>query len=290
MANTVEPPASNLASRSWARLMAPLREWEVPPAVGLSRRALIIEVCIVLFLSLGKSAWYSVLKLVEFYTRPDAGNLADQKVSMTGVFSYDRVWLDWLLHLSDFVFTLGPVALVAWLLYNSRTPVQQVWFRARDRSRIFLASDLGRAVAMATLVGTLGIGLYLASNAFGFAATITAGDPEQNLRYWVFMLVDSLETSILEECVVVGYFLVRLRQLGVGPGRALVGAAAFRGSYHLYQGPWGLVGNFFMGLAFGYLYARWGRVTPLIVAHFIMDGVAFMALAFLAPHLAWLPS
>jgi membrane protease YdiL (CAAX protease family) len=36
-----------------------------------------------------------------------------------------------------------------------------------------------------------------------------------------------------------------------------------------------------MGLVFGYLYKRFGRLTPLLVAHFMLDAVAFVGFALL---------
>ena len=60
---------------------------------------------------------------------------------------------------------------------------------------------------------------------------------------------------------------VRLRQLGFGYPAAIGLSRLLRGSYHLYQGLGGFfVGNLAMGLLFG-PYRRWGRVTPLVVAH-----------------------
>ena len=82
--------------------------------------------------------------------------------------------------------------------------------------------------------------------------------------------------------MVLGYVLVRLRQLGVGEWAAIGWAAGLRGSYHLYQGIGGFVGNFAMGLLFGWLYRRWGRVTPLVVTHFLLDVGAFVGYAVLA--------
>jgi membrane protease YdiL (CAAX protease family) len=63
-----------------------------------------------------------------------------------------------------------------------------------------------------------------------------------------------------------------------------------RGSYHLYQGAGGFIGNAVMGLIFGVLYRRWGRVTPMIIAHFLIDAVAFVGYALLAGHVSWLPA
>ncbi len=63
-----------------------------------------------------------------------------------------------------------------------------------------------------------------------------------------------------------------------------------RGSYHLYQGLGGFFGNLAMGLLFGWLYHRWGRITPMVVAHTILDVVAFVGFALLAGHVSWLPT
>ena len=66
-------------------------------------------------------------------------------------------------------------------------------------------------------------------------------------------------------------------------------SAVIRGAYHLYQGAGAFLGNAVMGLIFGYLYRRWGRVMPLIIAHFLIDAVTFVGYALLAGHVSWLP-
>jgi hypothetical protein len=45
-----------------------------------------------------------------------------------------------------------------------------------------------------------------------------------------------------------------------------------------------------MGVLFGWLYVRWGRVTPLVVAHTVLDVVAFVGYAVLAGRVSWLPT
>lgn len=57
----------------------------------------------------------------------------------------------------------------------------------------------------------------------------------------------------------------------------IVGSAILRGTYHLYQGIGPGIGNLLMGIIFGWAYHRWGRVMPLVVAHFLLDAVAFFA-------------
>jgi membrane protease YdiL (CAAX protease family) len=89
--------------------------------------------------------------------------------------------------------------------------------------------------------------------------------------------------------VVVGYLLSRLDRLGVRPAVAITISAVIRGSYHLYQGAGGFVGNAVMGAIFAVLYRRWGRVMPLIIAHTLIDAVAFVGYALLAGHVSWLP-
>jgi membrane protease YdiL (CAAX protease family) len=61
-----------------------------------------------------------------------------------------------------------------------------------------------------------------------------------------------------------------------------------RGAYHLYQGFGAGLGNVAMGLVFGYAWQRTGRLWPLIIAHGIIDAVAFVGYALLAHHLHWL--
>jgi hypothetical protein len=44
-----------------------------------------------------------------------------------------------------------------------------------------------------------------------------------------------------------------------------------------------------MGLIFARLYRRWGRVAPLLLAHALIDTVAFVGFVLLAGHVSWLP-
>ena len=103
------------------------------------------------------------------------------------------------------------------------------------------------------------------------------------------LILNAAQNGILEESLVLGYLIRRLDQLGWSPWRAIVFSAVLRGSYHLYQGFGGFVGNAAMGVIFGVLYKRWGRVTPMIIAHTLIDAVAFVGYATLHGHVSWLP-
>jgi membrane protease YdiL (CAAX protease family) len=70
--------------------------------------------------------------------------------------------------------------------------------------------------------------------------------------------------------------------MGISTNAQIVISALVRGSYHLYQGFGGFVGNFVMGLAFGWFYRRFGRLTPLVVAHFLLDAASFVGYALLS--------
>jgi membrane protease YdiL (CAAX protease family) len=72
--------------------------------------------------------------------------------------------------------------------------------------------------------------------------------------------------------------------------KSIVFSAVLRGCYHLYQGFGAFIGNAAMGLIFGYLYRRWGRVTPLIIAHTLIDTVTFLGYAALVGRVSWLPT
>ena len=93
---------------------------------------------------------------------------------------------------------------------------------------------------------------------------------------------------MLEEVVVIGYLFIRLRQLAWSPVAIVALSAVIRGSYHLYQGIGGFIGNLIMGVIFGLIYLRWKRVGPLVVAHTVLDIAAFVGYALIAPRVDWL--
>jgi membrane protease YdiL (CAAX protease family) len=101
-------------------------------------------------------------------------------------------------------------------------------------------------------------------------------------------LFAAVRASLIEEVIVIGYFFNRLSRLGFSIRSQILLSALLRGSYHLYQGFGGFIGNFFMGLLFGYLYQRWGRVMPLVVAHFLLDAAIFVGYSALKDVLTFL--
>jgi membrane protease YdiL (CAAX protease family) len=249
----------------------------------LARKLLIAEVLIVLALSLGRSGVYALVNLIASATAP--GTLSSQKAVLNGSLAPGRPWLDLTYQLLALFFGVVPVLLVGYLLTRSDDNPRSLWSSGVAEHR----RDALRGLALAAVVGGTGLAFYLVTYALGVNLTVVAEDlPSLWWRYPV-LLLSALQNALLEEFVVVGYLILRLRQIGLRDHWAIGTSALVRGSYHLYQGLGGFVGNAVMGVLFGWLYTRWGRVTPLVVAHTVLDVFAFVGYALLAGHVSWLP-
>ena len=142
------------------------------------------------------------------------------------------------------------------------------------------AQDLAKGVALGVVVGLAGIGIYLAAVELGVNRFVLPVPP---LGHWwtiPALVLNAVEAGLVEEVIVLAYLVTRLRQLSWTPVQAIAASALLRGSYHLYQGWGGFVGNLAMGTLFGLLFLRWGRRTwPFVVAHVLLDvgaGVGFI--------------
>jgi membrane protease YdiL (CAAX protease family) len=256
---------------------------ETLPEQRLTRRTLRDETLLVLALSLGASGVSALISFIGSVTKP--GGLKEQAATLNASAAPGRPWLDLAWQLFDIATDLVPVALVAHLLLREGQNLRTLGF---DRTRPL--TDLGRGAAVAAVIGSTGIAFYLAARGLGFNLTVVPEAlPDVWWKYPVLVL-SAVQNAVLEEIIVVGYLLRRLGQLGWTPGTALVASAVLRGSYHLYQGIGGFVGNMVMGVVFVLLYRRWGRVGPLVVAHSLLDIGAFVGYALLAGKVDWLPT
>ncbi|MFE7793145.1 CPBP family intramembrane glutamic endopeptidase [Streptomyces sp. NPDC057460] len=253
------------------------------PQEDVSRRILRSETVLVLALSLGASGVSALISFVGSLTKP--GALKEQAATLNSSYAPGRPWLDLAWQLFGIATALVPVALVAHLLIREGASLRVIGF---DRTRP--RSDLGRGVLIAAAIGSAGLAFYLLVRAAGFNLTVV---PESLPGVWwkyPVLILSALQNSVVEEVIVVGYLLRRLGQLGWTPMAALVASSVLRGSYHLYQGIGGFVGNMVMGVVFVLLYRRWGRVGPLVVAHALLDIGAFVGYALLAGKVGWLPT
>ena len=262
--------------------MIPEQDTGLPIAPPITRRLLGWETVVVFAVSLGGSALLAIISLIGSLTANKS--LHRQEALLVESLAPGRPWLDLTLQLANLLVNLAPVALVFYLLARSGESPSSIGLDAKRP-----ASDLARGAALATIIGGIGLGLYLAAFHLGVSLNVV---PENLPRIWwrtPVLILDGLQNGVLEEILVIGYLLRRLDQLGWSPAGAIAFSAVLRGSYHLYQGFGGFLGNAAMGVAFGILYRRWGRVTPFIVAHALIDAVAFVGYATLHGHVSWHP-
>jgi membrane protease YdiL (CAAX protease family) len=245
---------------------------------GEQRRTIRAEVLLVLGVSLGYSAVYAMVDLVGKLTANKA--LSSQATTLNPSQASGRVWLDLAFQLVGIFFGVVPAFLALHLMKQSGR-MDSMGFRTRQ-----VGFDLRWGVGLAAAIGIPGLALYLASRALGIN---TAVIPEALPAVWwtvPVLLLSAAQNALLEEVVVVGYLMNRLREMSWRVPMAVAASAFLRGSYHLYQGFGGFIGNAVMGIVFATFFVRFKRVAPLIVAHAILDSAAFVGYAFLHNHLA----
>lgn len=234
-----------------------------------SRSRLWWEVAIVLGLSLGQSAVYSVISIVAALTAPVA--LGDQTTALNPAQS-TREWLDFTYQLAGILFALVPVALALWLLWEpSVSAFRRIGFDLRRPGR-----DAAGGVLLLAVIGIPGIALYAVGRLLGITVEVQAA-PLDGYWWTIPMLVlSALRSAAEEEVIVVGYLFDRLRRIGWHDWWIIAASALLRGTYHLYQGFGSFIGNAVMGVVFGWCYKRWGRVMPLVAAHLLLDVISFV--------------
>lgn len=239
-----------------------------PPPV---RGRILAEIVIVLGLSLGMSALYSIVTLINRATYETP--LAEQTATI--VASRDsRPIFDLLYQLLGVASDLFPVALVCFVLWSATKPhLGRLGIDAKHPVR-----DTVFGLGLALPIGIAGLGIFLAGRALGIGVGISASNLTE--QWWTIpvLLLIAARAAIQEEVIMVGYLFARLGDLRFGRWAIILTSAAIRGTYHLYQGYGAFVANFAMGVVFGWLYTRGPerRVIPFVVAHFAIDAVVFV--------------
>lgn len=257
-------------------------DWTYPPTLApterYARTRLAWEIVLVLLVSVGQSAIYSVVSFVRAATRAP---ISQQQTQLNPSRSAEPLW-DAIYQFLDIFFSLALVALALYLLWE---PANNALRRiGLDFRRI--GSDLGRGVLLVVLIGAPGIGVYAIGRAIGQSITVVPAPLDSSWWVIALLVLAALRAGLTEEVIFLGYLFDRLRRLGWSWTGIIVSTALLRGSYHLYQGWPSALGNVVMGLVFGWCYKRWGRVMPLVVAHTIIDIVAFVGYPLAA---AWWP-
>jgi membrane protease YdiL (CAAX protease family) len=240
------------------------------------------EVLLILGVSLGASAVYSVVSLTAKLTA--AKPLSQQTAQLNTSQAPGRPWLDLTYQLLGIFFALVPVLFAVHLLNRDHRDAPTLLGLDRRRPRF----DLASGAALALMIGVPGLGLYFGARALGLnAIVVPAALP--NVWWAVPILVlAAAQNAILEEVIVVGYLITRLREMGWQPRAVVAASAVLRGSYHLYQGFGAFVGNAIMGVVFAFFFMRTRRVLPLIIAHTLLDVTAFVGYALLHNRVGWL--
>ena len=265
-----------------------------------SARTVRWEIAIVLGLSLGRSAVYAVVQLIDKATRAPLG----EQTTVLNPTVNDRWIFDLVYQLLDIGFALVPVALVLHLMWlRGRNPFRTLGLDLRRPGR-----DLAWGVGLFLAMGLRTLAVYAGGRAAGITTAIVANAMDPSWYAVPVLLLSAARHALLEEVIVVAWmvdrlgYLQQLRAAGLArhPAPALPSPAAtglflpvrvwtvvlalavLRAGYHLYQGVGPGIGNALMGVVFTLFFVRHRRVVPLVVAHFLLDAVGFVAFPLLA--------
>ena len=243
-----------------------------------SRRRLRFEVWIVLGLSLGQSAVYSVVQLLDKLTRAP---LAQGTSTLNRLTEHARIFRPDLPaaghHLCPRAGPAGdllpdrPAPGEARVGHDAGSAFRKLGFNFARPGK-----DLLQGLGLAGLIGIPSLGLYAAGRALGITTAII---PSGLDAYWwtvPVLILSAVRHAIVEEVIVVGYLLDRFGKFGWSTPLAIFVSSMLRGSYHLYQGFGPFIGNAVMGVVFAWVYTRTRRVMPLVIAHALLDIVAFV--------------
>ncbi len=275
----------------------------LPRPARAERRRITAEIWIVLGLSLGQAAVYALINIV---ARLTAGKPLAQQTATLNASQSARPYLDLTYQVVGIIFVLVPVALAFYLLATRGTVTPAATPSSGDATgatsgvaatqgpsaRTALAAlgidgsrpwrDVGWGFALAAGIGIPGLAFYALSRALGITVQVQAS--ALNAYWWTVpvLILAAFQNGLLEEFIAVGYLRERLTELGWDRIRFIAASAVLRGSYHLYQGIGPFFGNVAMGVVFAWFYtSRWGRrrVIPLVIAHTLLDVVAFVGYA-----------
>ena len=266
-----------------------------PALPAPSARTVRWEIAIVLGLSLGKSAVYAIVQLIDKATQAPLG----EQTTVLNPALADRWAFDLTYQLLGIGFALVPVALVLHLMHlRGRDPFRVLGLDLRRPGR-----DLAWGLGLFAAIGLGTLGVYAAGRALGITTAIVGSALGESWYQVPVLLLSALRHGLLEE-VIVGAWLVdrlgylqRLRAAGLAhdpapavpsswvsaeglylPTRVAVvvlALALLRGAYHLYQGIGPGVGNALMGVVFVLVFLRVRRVMPLVIAPAVVDAGGF---------------
>jgi membrane protease YdiL (CAAX protease family) len=251
-----------------------------------TRRSVVIELVIVFAITLGMSGLRSLVSIIETEIKAHEQQISLGQLQVSVAAPQSSVGtIDLVRQLLAIAQGLAWGLLGLYLLWRAGANLKQ--HLGLDFART--GRDLAAAVGLAALIGIPGLGLYLAAHALGMSLTVAVSTMTDVWWRAPVSVLIAFQNGFLEEALVVGYLLLRLRQLELHPYLAIGLSAVLRGSYHLYQGYGGFVGNVVMGVVFAVVFLHWRRLWPLVIAHGLIDTVAIVGYPLLHGHVSWLP-
>jgi len=251
-----------------------------PPPGLKTRQRFGVEIALVLGVSLGISAISSLINFADIQTRGGFSHA----IATLNTSESPRAWVDLCYQLLGIVNGVVPALLAVYLLAAS--PGGIGFGIGVDRRRV--KAELIQGLSIAALIGIPGLGLVALARYLGINAEISASGLAEVWYRYPILILDAIQNGLLEEIVMIGFLLTRLRQLSWDPLRAVLFSALIRGAYHTYQGWGGFAGNFVMGALFGWWFQRTRRVLPLVIAHSTIDIVSFVGYAALHGKVSWI--
>ena len=232
------------------------------------------ELWLVLFVSLGASSIYSVLSLIRKLTSSQGlqGSVTTINQPLAA-----NPYLDMVSQLVATSLALVPVLLA---LYFLRLDGIKIGLQPKGKDWLL---GLGLPIA----IGIPGIALYWVALQLGITSRII---PSSLGDYWwtpIVLVLAALRSGLQEVIIAVAFLAKKLELIRpqITIWAVIVISALFRASYHLYQGFSAFIGNFVMGLVFGYLFMRTGRVAPLVIAHTLMNTAVFIGFPLVSAYL-----
>ncbi|MEV6136336.1 CPBP family intramembrane glutamic endopeptidase [Nocardia sp. NPDC051990] len=255
--------------------------WDEPELTDRERLGIRLEILVVLMVTFGLSGLNAALALLESALSP--GGVGGQTVALNPTRAAQST-IDLLFQLLSALRLVGWAALGLYLLWRSG-----IGPRLIGLARVRWRSDVLPGLILAAVIGLPGLGLYLTAHALGFSVTIVPSSLRDHWWRLPALILSACANAAAEEILVVAYLITRLRRLGWSENRSLLASALLRGSYHLYQGLGGGLGNLVMGVIFGRFWQRTNRLWPLVLAHATIDAVAYIGYTLLRGHVSWLP-
>lgn len=265
-------------------------------------RCLRWEILLILSITFGTSGFRAILRLIESLSKPEG--LGQQEAILNQQQS-PLVWLDPLLQLSSSAVLCAWGGLAAFLLLRhlpskEASPIRPTYpphpeqthqqHSASSSTRLrtshtsngtALRQSILHGLGLAAIIGIPGLVFYITAVHLGLSKQVVPTGLADNVWRLPLLVINSWANGFAEETIVVAWLATRMRQLNTSWPWIFAASSLLRGSYHLYQGISAGIGNIIMGIIYLWYWKKTGKIWPLIIAHGLIDTLAFAGYALL---------